>query len=369
MIDNQGVSEAGKVTVEETTFSVHPMTPTQKRSLYDQFILEAKLRQEKEYIDDLKAKGVPIHDAAEVAKRFGIAVDPTWVQKDLQRLMAVGDVFYPISSLRSKASQIHKLYVVPGRDAMRAILQEVYSFYVKTRSSKDCDRIVSELTGCFVQEKHRKNSNGASVFIRSVFADYDDKQVHVYGKALEYCYFKNVAVVDFDDFVRDHGGFEGVRKLAMEELPRTPKQQAEADKRKAEKDYAAGTLAKYWDLKRRKALKLLPIPDALKHDFEDGEDIVLRVVVKNGDLCIYWASSNPVGVIVNAFDAAMIDSLGYDAKRDCNGDVVAYMAKQLDYANNPPPAVEAFRQMEAERMSETILGDEMPSIDELAEMR
>jgi hypothetical protein len=369
MIENQGVFEAGKVTVEQTAFRVLPMTPTQTRSTYDQLILEGKLRQEQEYLDDLKAKGVPIYEATEVAARFGIAVDATWVQKDLQRLMAVGDVFFPISGLRRKASEIHELYVVPGRDAQRAILQEVYAFYVQARKSQHCARIVSELTGSFVEKRYRKNSSDASIFVRSVFADFDDKQVHVNGKALEYCYFKNIAVVDFSDYVKGHGGLEGIRKLAMEELPKTPQQQIEADKRKAERKHAAETLARYWGLKRNKAKTLVAIPDAAKSVFKDGEDFVLRAVVIDGELCVYWSCDHLPKALADAFDTVLIDSLGYDAKRVTNGDVTAYMAQQLDYATNPPPAVTAFRELEAERIAEINVGQEMPSLDELAGQR
>jgi hypothetical protein len=369
MTQNQRAIETGKAAVETTTFTLEGMSPTQKRSQYDQLILEGKQRNEEVYVEELKASGTPIYAAAQVAAKFGIPVDPTWVQKDLQRLMAVGDIFFPVSILRSKASEVHTLYVVPGRDGMRAILADVYSYYLKARASEHCDRIVAELRGTFLDKKQRANATTASVFIRSVFANYDDKQVHVRGKALEYCYFKNIAVDDFDEFVKQSGGLEGVRQLAMSELPKTPEQQAESDKRRAAKENEAETLAKYWNLKRKKALKLFPIPDALKSDFEDGDDLVIRAVVKNGELCVYWASNKPVRVIINALDAAMIDELGYEAKQICNGDVVAYMARQLDYVSNPAPAVEAFRELEAERQSEVNLGDEMPTHEELAEMR
>lgn len=369
MIENQGAFEAGTANVGPTTYSLETSSPTQRRALYDQYIWEERQRQEQEYIDELKAKGEPIYDATEVAKRFGIQVDPTWVQKDLQRLMAVGDIYYPITGLREKASTVHKLYVGRGRVAMRAILQEAYAFYVKARNSKHCGRIVSELAGTFVEKKHRKNTNDASVFIRSVFADYNDKQVHVYGKSLEYCYFKNVAVVDFDEFVKENGGFDGVRLLAMQELPRTPEQQAESNKRKAEQDRKVKTLSRWWEVKRSTATQRVPLPDALKRDLENGEDLVLRAVVQDGELRVYWTSSDPAGVILKAFDEAMVDSLGYEAKKHGSDDVYQYMSSQLEYMSNPPPAVAAFRELEAKRLSEMNLGDAIPSIDELAESR
>jgi len=350
-IGAQKAREASTENVEGTTAKVEGMRLTQTLSRYDQLILEGKQRAEEAYIAELTASGTPLYAANEVASRFGIPVDPTWVQKDLQRLMAVGDIFYPIAGLRAKATDIHELYVVPGRSGMRAILQDVYSFYLQARASEHCDRIVNELNSNFVATKLRATTTVAGTFIRSVFANYDDKQVHVYGKALEYCYFKNIAAGEFDNFVRANGGFEGVRKLAMEELPKTAKQLEEAEERKELKEWRAEQLAQWWSEERKNQRGKFPLPPgASASEFPDGKELALRAVVKNGEVCIYW--NVPMSkVVMSALDEVMVDRLGHDAKNDgvANGDVYRYIQRQLDWINNPSPTELDHRERVANR--------------------
>ena len=48
-----------------------------------------------------------------------------------------------------------------------------------------------------------------------VFADFDDKQVHVYGRSLDVAYANHLAPTDFGGYVDSQGGFEGVRKAGV----------------------------------------------------------------------------------------------------------------------------------------------------------
>lgn len=276
----------GNEVVNPTAFQVLPMTPIQKRSRYDQLLSEGKQRSEQEYIDKLRAEGKQIYTAEEVAARFGIEVSVTWVQKDLQRLMAIGDVVYPLRGLHFKASELHKLFVQPGRDGMRAILAEVYSLYMTARNSPDLNDIGSELV-MSLDKKYRKNSTIESVFIRYVFSNLGDKQVHVYGKSLEYCFFKNVAVDDFEDFMRKNGGFEGIRVKALEELPKSDEQVAAVEAAKVERVEDEQIVKEYWDIQRANAT-VIDLGDVnLGHNGD--HELAMRCSIKDGKLRVSYA--------------------------------------------------------------------------------
>lgn len=334
----------------QTTFSIEPMSALQTRAKYDQLILEGKQRAEQAYIDDLKAQSKQIYAAQEVADRFGIAADPTWTQKDLQHHMAVGDVLYPIQSLCKKASEIHRLYVVKGRDGVKAIMNDIYASFVKAQSSEHKGVIYRDLRVRLVGhgKKLKEGSTDASVIIRSVFFDFDDKQVHVYGKALEIAFFKNVAVIDFPQFVGDNGGWEGLRQLAVKELPKTAKQLEEAAAKATVKASVDQTLNDWWELQRAKPQCRLPL-NGVPESFEDGKEVILRAYVKDGKLCVYWfcADEQPV---VEALSASAIRRCETKAKSSVFSgvtDAVSYMRHVVEWDRNPPPSVADRREAEA----------------------
>ena len=193
-------------------------------SRYDEILREQRAAEEAEYIAQLQADGKPIYTREQVAEKFGIVLDPAWTQEDLQNRMAAGDVLYPARSLRVKARDVHTKFVNRGREALRAILQDTYRLYVRAERSENSEIIYAQLKR-EIDKKHRTDSSNASVLVRMVFTDSDDKQVHVASRALEYGFFKNVAADGFAEWVEKFaGGLEGIRKAASKELPKTQKQ-------------------------------------------------------------------------------------------------------------------------------------------------
>ena len=77
-------------------------------------------------------------------------------------------------------------------------------------------KVLAKMKDALPKGKVRDNTKDAAIFIRYVFENFDDKQVHVYGVALEYAFSKRVEPNGFASWVDGHtGGFEGVRKAAM----------------------------------------------------------------------------------------------------------------------------------------------------------
>lgn len=335
-----------------TTYSVEPMTSVQMRARHDQLILEAKLQAEQGFVEQLRAQGKPVYKPQEVADRFGIPVDPTWTQSDLQHYMAVGDVVYPIQGLARKAADIHRHYVVKGRDGIKTIMGDVYASFLKAEMSEHKELIYGELRGRLLHlgRKVKKETANAAVMIRCVFADFDDKQVHVHSKALEVAYFKNVAAKDFIRFVELNGGWEGLRQLAMKELPKTAKQLEEAEARAEAKKHREQTLNDWWDLKRASPSFKIDVGGEAD-SFEDGKEVVLRAYVKNGQLCVYWWCPDEKP-LVDALNDNALRRCDYEAKH-CHfsgvDDGLSYMAWHVEWERNPPPAIADRREAAADR--------------------
>lgn len=161
---------------------------------------------------------------------LGYEADPTWTQKDLQRHMHLGPVLRPLGVLRMKASQAYKLFVLPGREAVRAIMQEAYALYLLACEPGRAVYVEAELRDELfkrTKRKVRKETSRASLLIQYVFAEMDDKRRHTYSKALEYAQFHNVSASAFAEFIKDKGGFNEVRELASKELATDPAKVAE----------------------------------------------------------------------------------------------------------------------------------------------
>ncbi len=84
--------------------------------------------------------------------------------------------------------------------------------------------------------------------------------VHVYSKSLEYAFFKNVPVGDFVQLIDANNGFEGVRKLAASELPKTQQQLDAATERANEAAKNIATFEKLWALKQSRPIARFPLP-------------------------------------------------------------------------------------------------------------
>ena len=122
-------------------------------------------------------------------------------------------------SLRSQAEQDWKQFYVAGRNATKKTMQDVYTLFylVFHNSDADKDKILEKMKVKIPESKVRKNTKEAAIFIRYVFAEFDDKQVHVYGRSLEVGFNKRIEPTGFISWVEGHKGeFEGIRAEAVQ---------------------------------------------------------------------------------------------------------------------------------------------------------
>lgn len=125
-------------------------------------------------------------------------------------------VLLQVNEMRKTASDNHQRYEVMGRNAAIRLMSEVYAMWVKVNlaGKEDFDKfnanIKQKLTDLAVE--FRKTSTPTGLLIRYVFAEASDKQVHVYGRALDVAFAKQTPADCFEALVRDtDGGFEGLR--------------------------------------------------------------------------------------------------------------------------------------------------------------
>lgn len=116
-------------------------------------------------------------------------------------------------TLRDQGTAYYEKFFVPGRNAMQAIMGEVYAQFHAAKSAPTYQQNLKVLRqklkdyGVTV----RSTSSDASLFIRMVFKDFDDKQVSIYSRSLTAAYDEGVAPDAFGKFVDEtEGGFYGI---------------------------------------------------------------------------------------------------------------------------------------------------------------
>lgn len=116
-------------------------------------------------------------------------------------------------TLRDQGTTYYENFFVPGRNAMQALMGEVYAQFHAAKSAPTYQQNLKVLRqklkdyGVTV----RSTSSDASLFIRMVFKDFDDKQVSIYSRSLTAAYDEGVAPDAFGKFVDDtEGGFYGI---------------------------------------------------------------------------------------------------------------------------------------------------------------
>lgn len=126
-----------------------------------------------------------------------------------------------VAELRKEAHENFVRFEQVGRDAVIAIMEKVYRIWhgAKTAGASFFKSFIAnlkqELENCNADNKLRDNTPEEAVFIRYVFANASNKQVHVYGRALRVAYTKNVDADGFEALVRNtKDGFEGLREEA-----------------------------------------------------------------------------------------------------------------------------------------------------------
>jgi len=126
---------------------------------------------------------------------------------------ATGSVLDNLLMLREQGTAYYNEFFVPGRNAMLAIMANVYAQFHAAKSSPTYQDNLKAICAKLKQYgvKLRETSSDASLFIRMVFKDFDDKQVSIYSRSLAVAYGKGVTPEAFDKFVLETvGGFYGI---------------------------------------------------------------------------------------------------------------------------------------------------------------
>lgn len=163
--------------------------------------------------DAVKVEGVPITLETKPVEVFK-------VEEAKPKRMTFQALFTQAKALRVEADGIWQKFFVAGRDETKRTVAKVYGLFYATMNSDVVDakdKVLDKMKAALPKGKVRDNTKDAAIFIRYVFGSFDDKQVHVYGVALEYAFSKRVEPQGFESWVDGHkGGFEGVRKAAMQ---------------------------------------------------------------------------------------------------------------------------------------------------------
>ena len=206
-----------------------------------------------------------------------------------------------LEQLRSQACNHHQQFVVAGRKAMLALMAQVYGQFHAAKESGEFEQFMNSIRNKLqlALVELRKSTLDSSALIRYVFADFDDKQVHVYGRSLDVAYARQVAPSGFEGFIEStKGGFDGVRQTAVE------------GPTKASNDAQASAL--------NYAKVEATIATIEVHDWkDDAEDFRVMIAVRNED-----------GITADIKDAKL------SVERNTSA-ILMYLANRKEL-NNPP---------------------------------
>lgn len=136
-----------------------------------------------------------------------------------QNKFSVDVAMSAIAQMRDDADNNYKTYEVLGRNATRELMGRVYAMWCEAKASGQFESFIANIKEKLKQlDVTVKNSSKASSFlIRYVFKNASDKQVHVYGRALDVAFDeKQIPAAEFTALVEEtKGGFDGLRSQAI----------------------------------------------------------------------------------------------------------------------------------------------------------
>jgi hypothetical protein len=149
----------------------------------------------------------------EVTASVGAAITQT------QNKFNVNAAMSALAKMRADADNNYETYEVLGRKATRELMGRVYAMLCNAKASGQFGRLIAHIRADFKQQdvKVKATSKDSSLLIRYIFTKASDKQVHVYGRALDVAYDEqDVVPAKFAEWVeKTEGGFEGIRSQAV----------------------------------------------------------------------------------------------------------------------------------------------------------
>jgi hypothetical protein len=124
-----------------------------------------------------------------------------------------------IAQMRNDADNNYKTYEVMGRNATRELMGRVYAMWCDAKASGQFENFIANIKEQLKQldVTVKASSKPSSFLIRYVFQNASDKQVHVYGHALDFAFDeKKIPAAAFTALVEEtKGGFDGLRLQAV----------------------------------------------------------------------------------------------------------------------------------------------------------
>jgi hypothetical protein len=124
-----------------------------------------------------------------------------------------------VEQLREQADANYHQYEMMGRNAARELMGSVYAVWCEAKASGQFDSFIANIKEKLKQlaVTVKKSSKPSSFLIRYVFKNASDKQVHVYGRALDVAFDeKKIQANEFTALVEEtKGGFDGLRSQAV----------------------------------------------------------------------------------------------------------------------------------------------------------
>lgn len=169
----------------------------------------------------------------EVTASVGAAIPQT------QNKFSINAAMSALAKMRADADNNYETYEVLGRKATRELMGRVYAMLCNAKASGQFGRLIANIRADFKQQdvKVKATSKDSSLLIRYIFTKASDKQVHVYGRALDVAYDEqDVAPAKFAEWVeKTEGGFEGIRSNSAATVDSTTKVKTAVSKCQSER--------------------------------------------------------------------------------------------------------------------------------------
>lgn len=124
-----------------------------------------------------------------------------------------------VEQLREQAEANYHQYEMMGRNAARELMGSVYAVWCEAKASGQFETFIANIKQQLKQldVTVKASSKPSSFLIRYVFKNASDKQVHVYGRALDVAFDEEKIPADaFTTLVeKTKGGFDGLRSKGV----------------------------------------------------------------------------------------------------------------------------------------------------------
>lgn len=173
---------------------------------------------ERQYRRELKKQGKPIIKQDELIVQYPTVAflkERKLTQPELQRYAEMLSALGAASELYKEGQAIEQQYLVPGRKKMAELVAKAYGLYRRVEASTLKEEIYEEMAK--ILKSHfgigvHVDTPNATLLLKMVFPSMKSKAAHQYGRALDFALSYEVAADDYVTFIKEHGGYEKIRR-------------------------------------------------------------------------------------------------------------------------------------------------------------